>query len=116
MRAFVRLTTGLELGLAAITAFIGAGFVALVSVGMEGNLRLLVGGFIIAATLALIGYTIVGIWRRYQRLSHGRCGHPVCHGTVAGKEGLPDHLVECSNCRRVWPRLMDAPEEEVPAT
>lgn len=111
MRAFVRLTTGVELGLAAITAFIGAGFVSLVSVGMQGNMRLAVGGFIIAATVALIAWTFVGVWRRYQRLRQGRCGHPVCHGTVAGREGLPDHLVECSNCKRVWPNLAETPRE-----
>lgn len=105
MRALVRLTTGLELGIAAITAFIGAGFTALVSVGMEGNIGLAVQGFIIAATVALLAYTANGIWRRYQRLLNGRCGHPVCHGTVSGREGLPEHLVECSNCRRVWPRV-----------
>ena len=113
-RAFIRLTTGVELGLIAITAFVGAGYVALVSAGMQGNMRLLVSGFVVVATIGLVAYTITGIWRRYQRLTHGRCGHPVCHGTVAGKDGLPDHLVECSNCKRVWPRLVQArPEASV---
>ncbi len=113
LRSLVRLTSGVELGSMAIAAFIGAGFVALVNVGMQGNLRLAVAGFIIAATLVIIGYTMTGIWRRYQRLLHGRCGHPVCHGTVSGRDGLPDHLVECSNCKRVWPRIARA---EVEAT
>ena len=113
-RSLVRLTSGVELGIMAITAFIGAGFAALVNVAVEGDLRLAVGGFIVAATLVLIGYTIAGIWRRYQRLRNGRCGHPVCHGTVSGREGLPEHLVECSNCRRVWPRIA-APQVEATA-
>ncbi len=72
---------------------------------MEGTPRLLVAGFIVVAAVGLLTYNALGIWRRYQRLIHGRCGHSVCHGAVSGRDGLPEHLVECSNCRRVWPRL-----------
>lgn len=111
MRSLVRLTTGVELGVAAITVFIAAGLVALVSVGMTGSPRLLVEGFVIAAALGVVASTGAGIWRRRQRLLNGRCGHPVCHGEVERRDSLPDHLVECSNCRRVWPLLQSAPEE-----
>lgn len=113
LRSLVKITTGVELGIAALTLFIGISFAALVSVAMEGSPRLLVEAFIAVATLALLAYTGLGICRRYRRLLNGRCGHPVCHGTLAGGDDLPDHLVRCSICRRVWPRL---PNMQIEAT
>ncbi len=110
LRSLVRLTTGIELGVMATAAFIGAGFAALISVGMEGNTGMLVEGLVIIAAVGVVVHTGANIWRRHQRLAHGLCGHPDCHGNVTGKEGLPEHLAICDNCRRVWPKIFrDAP-------
>lgn len=111
LRALVRLTTGVELGGAAITVFIGASIAALVSVGVQTAPYLLVEGLVMAGTLAIVALIARGIWRRYRRLIDGRCGHPACRGTVASSDTLPEHLVICSNCKWVWPRLAEVPVE-----
>lgn len=111
LRAFVRLTTGVELGGAALAVFIGVSAMGFANVGIEGTPYMLVEGLILAATLGVVALIGRGIWRRYRRLAHGRCGHAACHGSVAPGESLPEHLVICSNCKWVWPRLAPAPVE-----
>ncbi|MFP4249298.1 MAG: hypothetical protein ACLFU7_06545 [Armatimonadota bacterium] len=111
LRSLVRLTTGVELGIIAVAAFIGVGFAAMVSLGMEGGSRLLVEGLVILASAGVVVHTGAGIWNRYRRLLSGRCGHPDCHGVVADRDDLPEHLVICENCRRIWPRLRNVPVE-----
>lgn len=111
LRALVRLTTGVELGGVAITVFIGASITALVNVGVQGTPYMLLEGLIMAATLAVVALIGRGIWRRYQRLIHGLCGHAACHGTVVSSDTLPEHLVICSSCKWVWPRLAGGPVE-----
>lgn len=107
LRAFARVMTGLELGLAALTLFIGASFIALVNVGTEGAVRPPILAFIALTTVVLLGWNVLTVARRVRRLTSGRCGHPYCRGTVSGGEDIPDHLVRCELCRRVWPRLTE---------
>ncbi len=111
LRSLVRITTGLELGFAALTAFIGVGFGALVSVGTAGSVRLPVVACIAVATVALLAWNGLTILRRYQRLRSGQCGQASCHGTLETSEDIPDHLLICNQCRRVWPRLVDVQVE-----
>ncbi len=113
LRALVRVTTGVELGLAALTVFIGVGFGALVSVGTEGSVRLPVLAFIAVATVSLLAWNALNVGRRIRRLMDGRCGHPNCHGEVAPSDDIPDHLVICDQCRRVWPRLTELEPQPV---
>jgi len=113
LRALVRITTGLELAFAALTAFIGVGFAALVSVGTGGSVRLPVVACIAVATVALLAWNGLTILRRYQRLRSGQCGHASCHGTLETSEDIPDHLLICDQCRRVWPRLIDLAPQPV---
>ena len=113
LRALVRVTTGLELGLGALTIFIGASFMALVNVGTEGAVRPPILAFIALTTLVLLGWNVLTVARRYQRLKSGRCGHPLCRGQVVSSEDIPDHLVICDHCRRVWPRLIEPEPQPV---
>ena len=113
LRSLVRITTGLELGLAALTAFIGVGFTALVSVGTEGSVRAPILAFIVLATVVLLAWNGLTIGRRYRRLMDGRCGHPLCQGKLVSSEDIPEHLVICDHCRRVWPRLVDLEPQPV---
>lgn len=111
LHGLVRVTTGLELGLAAMTLFIGASLVALVNVGTEGAVRPPILAFIVLTTLVLLGWNVLTVVRRYRRLTAGRCGDPACHGEVVRSENIPEHLVICTQCRRVWPRLGRQPVE-----
>ena len=110
-RAFVRLTTGVELGGTAITLFIGVSAIALMNVTFEGNTGLLATGLIAVATVGVVAKIGTVIWRRYRRLLSGSCGHPACHGRTESRSTLPEHLVICSSCKWVWPRLRTEPVE-----
>ena len=105
LRALVKLTTGVELGGIAMALFAGISFVAFVSLGMHGTAAPLVEGSIAVVTVGIVGLIGRGIWRRYQRIRGGRCGHMSCSGNLDDSAGLPNHLVACSNCKWVWPRI-----------
>jgi|LSQX01.1.fsa_nt_gb hypothetical protein len=107
LHTLARVMTGLELGLAALTLFIGAGFTALVNVGTEGAMRPPILAFIALTTLVLLGWNGLTVYRRYRRLRSGRCGHPFCHGYLASSPDIPAHLLICDHCRRVWPKLAE---------
>ncbi len=104
LRALVKLTTGVELGGAALAVFIGVSLAMLVSVGIE-TANLLIETIVIASTVGVVVLIGMGVWRRYRRLFQGKCGHMACHGAVASDEKIPEHLVMCSNCKWVWPRV-----------
>lgn len=105
MRSLVRITTGIELGIVAVMLFIAIGFGAVVTLGSEGLPRLLMHGVIVVVSVGIILHVVSGIWGRYRRLMHGRCGDAYCHGNLVTSNEIPEHLVTCSTCRRVWPRL-----------
>ena len=115
LHALPRVMTGVELGLAALTLLIGASFVALVNVGVEGVMRPPILSFIALTTVVLLAWNGLSVYRRYRRLRSGHCGNQFCHGLLTSSPDIPAHLLICDHCRRVWPKLAEPEPQPAPA-
>lgn len=106
LKGMVRLMTGGDLAKMLIAILLGLGVGAIAAAAMDaGAGRICVECIIGAATIGVVGFVGMGIFRRYQQLSDGRCPNPLCHGVVQRSELVGSGNVVCPTCKKTWPEL-----------
>ncbi len=102
----IRLMTGGDLAKMLIAILLGLGVGAIFAAWMDaGAGKICVECIIGALTAGAVIYSGMGVFRRYQQLSEGKCPNPLCHGVVQRSELVGEDNVVCPTCKKQWPKL-----------
>jgi hypothetical protein len=106
LKGMVRLMTGGDLAKMLIAILLGVGAGAIVVGAMNaGAGRICLECIIAAATIGVVVHSGMGVFRRYQQLSGGKCPNPLCHGVVQRSKLVDEGNVVCPTCKKTWPEL-----------
>lgn len=106
LRGMSRLLTGGDVIPVVIVVLVGAGIGALIVAGFEpGAKRIFSSGIVGLVMLGVVMHRGMSVFRRYQKLSGGKCPNPMCHGVVQASELVGNDEVVCPTCKKRWPKL-----------
>lgn len=106
LRGMSRLLTSADVIPVVIVVLVGAAAGALIAAGVEpGGKRICLSCIIGLAILGMVAYRGMGVYGRFQKLSSGKCPHPLCHGVVQQSELVDANQVVCPTCKNRWPKL-----------
>lgn len=106
IKGMLRMMTGGDVAKMLIALMLGVGAGAIVASAMGvGAGRICVECLIAAVTAGVVIMTGMGVFRRYDQLSNGKCPNPLCHGVVQHSELVKKGTVVCPTCKKTWPEL-----------